>query len=223
MGSGILPRVGVIAALSVGVAPLALADEIRQVTSGTVTTSQRESGDFSLAGSGFEITGHGREGVGNHGVNGVLPGDTATIHSVWAGATSLSPVNWIVDGVAGAGVLTGRLELSGGTFVVPAMPAGSIFSLDRPFSLRPGVFLAGHLDESGETPPVFRFGITGSGIATVTIPFGPSALPGNPTIVYRFRASRPAPIPEPSSVLLLGTAVAWLLTGRRRVNRFGVH
>src|SRR4051794_26938645 len=113
----------------------AVADEIRQVESGTIVATTFEGGVFFLSGSDFLVTGVVNEGIGTELVRGVPPGDTASIHSNWEGEMSFSNVTATVDNFAGRPFLAGVLGANAGSFVVPSLPAGSIFTLQRPFSL----------------------------------------------------------------------------------------
>jgi hypothetical protein len=209
-------RIAVMAALVIGIAGPVLADEMRQVQNGSVVTTNLDSGVFFLSGSDFFVAGLAKEGVGTALVQGMSPGETGTLSSTWAGEMSFSNVIASVDSFAGPVFLAGLIDLDAGSFIVPSMPAGSVFTLQRPFSLSSDSQLMGFFDSQLHNP-AFHFGIAGSGLATLTLPFTATG-PGMARIDYRF-SGQAAPVPEPSLVLLLGMATGgMLLVARRKTN-----
>jgi hypothetical protein len=216
-------RLAVGAALCIAFAAPIRADEIRVVTAGTVTANRPDAGDIFLSGPGFVFTARGFDGVGTASLD-APPGTRVGINSIWTGASSSlfqnGPVT--VDGVSYSSIFVGNtISLDAGSFVVPSRPAGSTFTLQRPFTLEPESNLAGYArsPNAGNVPPLFHFAIAGTGIATVTLDYVAESSPGvgipRPrSIVYQF-ASQLAPVPEPTTFVLFGVAVT-LMAARRR-------
>ena len=105
------------------------------------------------------------------------------------------------------------LTFQGGTVTFPGGSSGTV-ELVSPFVLASEgfnrSFLEGFLTSDLQGPAVFNVDLTGGGLATATYNEGPTA--GQfffRQATYAFEAS-PAPVPEPTSVLLLATGLTGL-------------
>jgi hypothetical protein len=199
-----------------GIATPSLYAEPITVTAGQVI-AQQNGGSFNLMGDGFTLTG------------GVTEGFVSTIFQCTPCATadrlplSLSSTTGghFADGFPGefGGVTYPATYLFGQFQFTSADFTSGVLSPTRtaPFTFRGELFNYASPSE-GELglSPLFVADLIGSGTATAHFGGPVAGLWFAQDITYDFAASAtPSPTPEPASLLLCGSAGAWLIARRR--------
>jgi hypothetical protein len=189
----------------------AIADPL-VITSGTLTVPSIggfADGTFSIAGETFSLSGILGEGA----TLVCFPCVPGTLDISWSGNTGVGPAFGTVNGTFYPSFIFESSEIrTSGTVTLPESAPRS-FSVMFPFSA--SGTLSGVARRDG--PSLFRFDVTGSGTATMrvgtVIDFGRTLYFTN-SLSYTFADSTAPPVPEPTSVVLLGTVLAGAV-GRR--------
>ncbi len=222
-------RIAVLIALACGLgsAPtVATADPIT-ITGGALTTAGIFGPTtFILTGENFAAAGVGQSGFAAPILcSPCVAGDLVSLDGNFAGESSLGSGPAIVNGVAYSEVFyAGRLQFEAETVQFPA--GNSTVKLMSPFVLSTDSFLEGFLIANLQDPPVFRVPLAGVGVATATYNEGLEGLFSPSSVTYAFQSST-APVPEPTSLLLLATGLVgtgiWRHVKRRGFSRASEH
>jgi hypothetical protein len=183
------------------------------ITSGSIDTIEPAVAGslISLSGRDFSLTG----GFGGGGTTACTPcaaGDTIRVGLGLAGGP-LGPGSGTVAGQRfQAFEFGGLVQLAGAPVTLPASSVGSPFDIRFNFSVVPGSVLIGSRDPTGDQVVFILSGLTGNGIATMTLTQEPLS-PGLPTLFdttrirWDFTSEPAAPTPEPGTWMLLSTGL----------------
>jgi len=196
--------------------PVALADPVRIVTSGFYTVIWDEESDFRFIGTGFELRGVANDPGRTNPLFRCYPcaaGTSLGLSTDFTGS-SYTEDSAIFEGLFYPDVYyTGSMTIRAGSVIVPDLADRAVLS--APFTA--SGFLAGYDNIAGTGALLFSTALSGRGTASVT--FRNLHLPGiegihADSISYQFDDS--APIPEPATLLLVGSGLSAMYLRRRR-------
>jgi hypothetical protein len=236
MSVGVALRVAkVVAILIAGLGAPAQADEIRLITSGTITATSCCGGEFAFSGDDFVVHGGLSGGVDISSTMGDRPAGIAfSSHNFWSGFDIRRPFpdsTATVGGTTYDGIfLDGYLSLITGLIVIPTTGASTLM-VQAPFSTHPFIPGGGPLLGAGSRlliydrspgslgPSDALFDLLLSGTGTATIAF--TRFPGLEnyharSVVWQFDSAASNPVPEPATLFLVGSGLAGVFAARRK-------
>ena len=180
------------------------------VTSGTAEFMLGTGGPISIAGDhGFSLTAHlGSLGAFSPTFCCYVPGTTLSFGGTWVGLDVRdATVTFLGSTYEGVGRLTSEssiaLNFSSDPVLLPPIDSADI-ALHAPFAFT-GLFVTGGIE------PIFAE-LTGSGMGTAFLRAAPGGIWQGRGATFEFAD----PIPEPSTMVLAGTALLAALHARRR-------
>ena len=171
---------------------------------------------FNFAANGFAASG----GVGDSGTQGIM--SPCAFGPCQPGAIIFPNSRTLLDGL-GSATFNGTtipawwfgrdsiLLFSGPGVAIPDSTAPAV-TITTPFTMSGSVFV--HPLDDVNHPVIFSTTISGSGIATMRLEFFPNLGAGG--YIYSHVRYDFAPVPEPATLLLFGTAVAGIVGRYRR-------
>jgi PEP-CTERM motif len=188
------------------------------VTSGTITVSGLAGGPhFNLSGNNFTATSVGGD-TGNFQLqNSCAPcvaGQTLGVGGSFIGSQIGGGGTATINGMSFSGLgYQGQIHLGGNQFVVPSVMTNVTITVPFTFSAT----LSGCANGSCLINPViFTVDLVGSGTATALLNFSGLDSMGRPIFFFSTATFQFEEVPEPASILLFGSGVAFLTAKLRR-------
>ena len=186
------------------------------VTSGTITVSGLAGGPhFNLSGNNFTATSLGGD-TGNFQLQHCAPcvaGQTFGVGGSFIGAQLGGGGTATINGMSFSGVgYSGNISLGGNSFVVPSVMTNVTITVPFTFSAT----LNGCNGSCLVNPVIFTVDLVGSGTATAVLNFSGLDSMGRPIFFFSTATFQFEEVPEPASILLFGSGVAFLTAKLRR-------
>jgi hypothetical protein len=196
-----------------GTALPASADPVR-ITNGILVGSDSSVTDFAMVHPGFRLVGIvGSDAFGEpHWRCDPLPCAVGSPLSLSSRYSGLDEVDGTFDGLHYPNVLT-SFDFQSSTITIPDLPLGITTIISRPFTF------TGTITGFTNGVPGTSHELVGSGTVSIWLSRWDSELGGNGMNVTRTQyefESGATPVPEPASMLLVGSGLAGLVAARRR-------